>query len=77
MDDRYRVVLDKETRQKLKVAPGDKVLAIPGTDGVVITNLKGRKFDSLHPGFNYREADHEASRYLFGDSKAKKIQKRK
>jgi uncharacterized protein len=37
----------------------------------------GKRFDSLHPGFNYREADHEASRYLFRDSKAKKIQKKK
>ncbi len=42
-----------------------------------IRNLKGKKFESLHPGFNYREDEHEASRYLFGDSKAKKIQKKK
>ena len=29
VDDRYRVVLDKEVRKFLKVKPGDKVLAIP------------------------------------------------
>jgi len=38
VDDRYRVVLDKEVRKFLKVKPGDKVLAIPffgrGLDGL-------------------------------------------
>ena len=35
VDDRYRVVLDKEIREKLKAAPGDKVLAIPRTNSTV------------------------------------------
>lgn len=69
VDDRYRVVLDREIREKLKVQPGDKVLALASTEGVLITNLKGKKFETLHPGFNYREETHEASRYLFGGSK--------
>jgi AbrB family looped-hinge helix DNA binding protein len=73
VDDRYRVVLDKEIREKLEVEPGDRVLALASTDGVLITNLKGKKFESLHPGFKFREEEHEASRYLFG--KAKKSRK--
>jgi hypothetical protein len=44
---------------------------------VKFREMVGKKFDSLHPGFNYREEDHEASRYLFRDSKAKRIQKKK
>ena len=65
VDDRYRVLLDKEVRELLKVAPGDKVLAIPYSEGVLITTLKGRKFKTSLTGFRYREASHEASRYLF------------
>ena len=69
VDDRYRVVLDKEIRDKLQVEPGDSVLAIPSTNGITVTNLKGKKYASLHPGFNFREEEHEASRYLFGQMK--------
>ncbi len=58
MDDRYRVVLDKEIRDKLKVEPGDHVLAIPSTEGIAITSLKGKKYQSFHPGFNFKEEDH-------------------
>ena len=29
VDDRYRVLLDKEVRELLRIAPGDEVLAIP------------------------------------------------
>ncbi len=71
VDDRYRVVLDKEIREKLQVEPGDSVLAIASTNGVLVTNLKGRKYETLHPGFNYREEEHEASRYLFGQTRKK------
>jgi bifunctional DNA-binding transcriptional regulator/antitoxin component of YhaV-PrlF toxin-antitoxin module len=69
IDDRYRVVLDKEVRNFLKVQPGDKVLAIPSTDGVVIVPLKDKKFTTSSPGFAFREQDHEASRYLFNKKK--------
>jgi bifunctional DNA-binding transcriptional regulator/antitoxin component of YhaV-PrlF toxin-antitoxin module len=65
VDDRYRVVLDREVREFLKVKPGDKVLAIPSTEGVLIVSLKGKSFNNSLPGIKYREEDHEASRYLF------------
>ncbi len=65
MDDRYRVLLDKEVRQLLKVGPGDKVLAIPYSEGILITSLKGKQFKTSLTGFKYKEASHEASRYLF------------
>jgi bifunctional DNA-binding transcriptional regulator/antitoxin component of YhaV-PrlF toxin-antitoxin module len=75
VDDRYRVVLDKEVREKLKVEPGDEVLAIPSTDGILLTSLKGKKFESSLTGFNYREELHEASRYLFGKTRKRKPNK--
>ena len=65
VDDRYRVLLDREVRELLKVEPGDKVLAIPYSDGVLITSLKGKKFKTSLAGFRYKEDSHEASRYLF------------
>ncbi len=65
VDDRYRVVLDKEVRNFLKVQPGDEVLVIPHSEGVLIASLKGRKFKTSLRGFRYKEGSHEASRYLF------------
>ncbi len=64
VDDRYRVLLDKEVRKLLKVSPGDKVLAIPYSEGILITSLKGKQFKTSLTGFNYKETSHEASRYL-------------
>lgn len=65
VDDRYRVLLDREARKLLKVEPGDKLLAIPFSEGVLITSLKGKRFKTSLPGFRYREEVHEASRFLF------------
>ena len=65
VDDRYRVLLDREIRELLRVEPGDKVLAIPYTEGVLITSLKGRRFKTSLTGFRYKEESHEASRSLF------------
>ncbi len=65
VDGRYRVVLDREVREFLKVEPGDRVLAIPSSEGVLIASLKGKRFKTSLPGFRYKEGSHEASRYLF------------
>jgi len=75
VDDRYRVVLDKETRDKLKIEPGDELLAIPSTDGILLTSLKGMKYESSLPGFNYREELHEASQYILGKTRKRKQDK--
>ena len=64
VDDRYRVVLDREVREFLKVEPGDKVLAIPSSEGVLMVPLKGKSFNSSLPGFRYRERAHEATHFL-------------
>jgi bifunctional DNA-binding transcriptional regulator/antitoxin component of YhaV-PrlF toxin-antitoxin module len=65
VDDRYRVLLDKEVRELLRIAPGDEVLAIPYSEGVLITSLKGKRFKTSLTGFRFREESHEASKYLF------------
>ncbi len=45
------------------------------TRHVVIPSVKGVKFESLHLGFDYREEEHEASLYLFGNSNLKNARK--
>ena len=65
VDDRYRVLLDREVRGFLKVQPGDRVLAIPYSDGVLIASLKSQRFMTSLPRFHFKEEPHEASRYLF------------
>jgi len=44
-------------------------------DMIQLPNLKGRKYESSLPGFNYREELHEASQYLFGKTKKRKQDK--
>jgi len=44
-------------------------------DMIQLPNLKGRKYESSLPGFNYREELHEASQYLFGKTKKRKHDK--
>ena len=65
VDGRYRILLDKEVRGLLRIAPGDEVLAIPCSEGVLITSLKGKRFKTSLTGFRFREESHEASKYLF------------
>jgi predicted nucleic acid-binding protein len=43
----------------LKIAAVEEMLQILGS----------QKYDTLHTGFNYREEEHEASRYLFGEKR--------
>src|SRR5437660_12777278 len=54
VDDRYRVVLDKEVREFLTVKPGDRVLAIPSSEGVLMVSLKGKSFNTSLLGFATR-----------------------
>ena len=49
----------------MKVEPGDKVLVIPSSEGVLLVSLKGKRFNTSLTGFRYKERDHEASRFLF------------
>ncbi len=65
IDDKYRILLNREARKFLKVQPGDRVLAIPYSGGVLIASLNDKKFKTSLPGFHYKEESHEASRYLF------------
>lgn len=66
IDEKYRVLLDKEVRKKAGLEKGDELLLIPFKNGVTLLALKGKKFVGSLSGFGYDEEKHEASKYLFG-----------
>ncbi len=65
LDDKYRVVLDKKTRQVAGITKGDRLVAIPFKGGVILVAPRDRKFAGSLTGFEFREERHEASRFIF------------
>jgi len=65
LDDKYRVVLDKKTRQVAGINKGDRLVAIPFKGGVILVAPGDRKFTAALTGFEFEEERHEASRFLF------------
>ena len=65
VDERYRIVLNRKLRQIVGVTKGDKLLAIPYKDGVLLLSLKGKRFAGSLKAFRYIEERHEASERLF------------
>jgi bifunctional DNA-binding transcriptional regulator/antitoxin component of YhaV-PrlF toxin-antitoxin module len=65
LDDKYRVVLDKKTRQVAGINKGDRLVAIPFKGGVILVAPGNRKFTAALTGFEFEEERHEASRFLF------------
>lgn len=65
VDEKYRVVLDKDVREVAGLEKGDELLAIPFRGGVILASLKGKRFIGSLSGFHYDEVAHEASKYLF------------
>ena len=62
----------KSTYVKEAGRNGIVLVAEQDRDSQAKTILKSKKFDSLHPGFKYKEEEHEASRHLFGETKETK-----
>ena len=65
LDDKYRVVLDRKTREVAGIRKGDRLVAIPFKGGVVLVAPRGRKFAGSLKGFGFTEEKHEASRFIF------------
>lgn len=65
LDDKYRIVLDKKTRQVAGINKGDRLVAIPFKGGVILVAPGDRKFTAALTGFEFEEERHEASRFLF------------
>lgn len=65
LDNRYRVVLDKKTRNVAGIKRGDKLVAIPFKGGVILVASRDRKFAGSLKGFKFAEEQHEASRFIF------------
>jgi len=65
VDEKYRVLLNKEIREKVGISKGDKLIAIPIHNGILLLSLKGKSFTQYLKGFNFKEEAHEASKFLF------------
>ncbi len=65
LDDKYRIVLDKKTREVAGINKGDRLVAIPFKGGVILVAPTGRRFAASLTGFEFKEERHEASRFIF------------
>lgn len=66
MDEKYRVLLDKEVREKAGIGKEDELVAIPFKGGVTLLSPDESYRGSL-TGFDFEEGEHEASGLLFGE----------
>ena len=69
VDEKYRVLLGKELREKVGIEKGEELLAVPFHGGIILLSLKGKRFEGSLEGFGFDEEKHEASKYLFGEGK--------
>jgi bifunctional DNA-binding transcriptional regulator/antitoxin component of YhaV-PrlF toxin-antitoxin module len=65
LDDKYRIVLDKKTREVAGINKGDRLIAIPFKGRVILVAPSDRKFAASLTGFHFKEERHEASRFIF------------
>jgi len=66
IDDKNRVRIPKKYSKIIGIKPGDKVLMFTTKFGIFITPLGDKKFIGCLDGINFKEYEHEASKYLFG-----------
>jgi bifunctional DNA-binding transcriptional regulator/antitoxin component of YhaV-PrlF toxin-antitoxin module len=65
LDDRYRIVLDRKTRDVAGIKKGDRLVAIPFKGGVILVAPRDRRFAGSLAGFKFDEERHEASHFIF------------
>lgn len=71
LDSKHRVVLDRRIRKISGIKKGEKLAAIPFRRGVILVAPEANSFAESLRGFRYKEAEHEASRYLLHQMKAR------
>ena len=76
LDEKSRVVLDKNVRKVSGMKKGAKLVAIPFKGGVMLVDVTGNSFIVNMPGFAYREGDHEASKFLFRNTESESKRKK-
>src|SRR5271169_3301951 len=65
LDEKSRVVLNKNVREVSGMKKGSKLVAIPFKGGVMLVDVTGKNFVGNMSGFAYQEREHEASKLLF------------
>ncbi|MFQ6074546.1 MAG: AbrB/MazE/SpoVT family DNA-binding domain-containing protein [Candidatus Bathyarchaeia archaeon] len=66
LDVKGRVLLNKRVRDISGIKKKDRLVAMPFKGGVILISLGSKTFKDSLRGFNYKEEEHEASKYLFG-----------
>ena len=65
LDEKSRVLLDKNIREVSGLKKGSKLVAIPFKGGVTFVDVTGKSFFGSRPRYAYDEEQHEASKFLF------------
>jgi len=64
VDSKHRVVLETGLRRTAGIARGDELTAIAFHGGIILTSSKGERFAESLRGFEFREGEHEATKYI-------------
>jgi len=65
LDEKYRIVLDRKTREVAGLKKGARLVVIPFKGGVILVAPRGRKYAGSLAGFQFAEERHEASQFIF------------
>jgi len=65
VDEKNRVLLDKNVLKVTGFKKGDKLVAIPFKGGVTLVNVKNKSFVGSLTNFKFKEENHEGSNFLF------------
>ena len=65
LDDKYRVLLDRKTREIAGINKRDKLVTFPFKGGEILVAPSGHKFQGSLTDFGFAEKRHEASRFIF------------
>lgn len=58
-------MIPSEVRKVVGIRKGDRILVLPFAKGILLLNLKDKRFEGSLRGFKFKEEMHEASRALF------------
>jgi len=65
IDDKNRIRIPKKQAKIAGIKPGDKVLIFATLNRVHVVPLKAKKFVGSLDGFDFKEEEHEATKYIF------------
>ena len=65
VDAKNRIRIPKKLTKKIGLRPGDKLLIHLDAFKLQLIPINGKKFEGSLDGLNFKEEEHEASKFLF------------